>query len=94
MKRRLNDIFSISRNERIALICIMLIITAILTYKAFSPTDKIETISVFQTEQNFLTAIDSVKTDTLPTKKRKRHKKKTKETTINTAASLKKTDTF
>ena len=94
MKRILNDIFSISRNERIALICIILIISAILTYKAFSPTDKIETISTFKTEQNFLTAIDSVKTDTLPTKKRKRNKNKTKETTINTAASLKKTDTF
>lgn len=94
MKKRLNDLFSVTRNERIALICFILIIAAILTYKAFSPTDKIENITRFPIEQNFQTAIDTVKIDTLPKKKKKRKRKITTKTTINTAASMKKTDTF
>lgn len=92
MKKRLNDIFSVSRNERIALICIIIIIAIILTYKAFSPTEKIEKISKFQTEQDFLSEIDTVKTDTLPAKNKK--KRKVTESVINTASSLKMTDTF
>ncbi len=92
MKKQFYDIFSISRNERIALICVIIVISIVLVYKAFLPPIGVEKTYDSKLEHEFLKAMESVKTDTVAVKKKRN--KKTKESAINTATSLKKVDTI
>ena len=90
MKKRLNDIFFVSRNERIGLICIIIIIGIILLYQAFKPTGLSNMPILNETEEEFQAHIKSIIIDTVPKEKRKRKKAKR---TIKTVSSLEKTST-
>lgn len=96
MKKRLNDIFAITRNERIGLVCIIILIAVTIAIKAFTSDDDGNPIRDYQaTETELKAALDSTKVDTLPRKTRKKKKPKVeKEIKILTASSLEKTETF
>ena len=93
MRKRLNDIFSVSRNERIGIICILLIIAIILAVKAFTPDKTVPEPSATAAEAELRTAVESAKIDTLPRKTRKRKTPKKESNRVLTASSLEKVDT-
>lgn len=72
MKKRLKEIFSISRNERIGLLCIIVIIGLILIIKCV-PSDNVPEQNINQASSLLKDQVDST---TVTNTKKKRAKKK------------------
>ena len=72
MKKRLKEIFSISRNERIGLLCIIVIIGIILIIKCV-PSDNVPEQNINQASSLLKDQVDST---TITNTKKKRAKKK------------------
>lgn len=88
MKSELKRIFSITRNERIGLVCITIIAVCIITFAMCSKEEHGTTIETPQSAIELATALDSAKTDTIPRKKRKKKDKNKKTKIIHTISSL------
>ncbi len=80
MKKWLNDIFSITRNERIGLISLIVIIGGILLFKALSPNDNGTPMLNEPIAKELMKSIKEAKTDTIEPKKRGKRKKSTNKT--------------
>lgn len=97
MKKRLNDIFSISRNERIGLLCLSIILLIVIAYTAFSSHIYENTEPIKQSTYDFQASIDSSRIDTITKKKKKKTKlkksKNSKHRTL-TATDLEETKTY
>ncbi len=92
---KLKELFDISRNERIGLICIIVLLIGILLLSFFTPPKEETTVDT-ELIKEMQTTINSVKTDTIKlTKKRTTTKtKKQEKIPILTVSSLEKTETF
>lgn len=92
---KLKELFDISRNERIGLICIIVLLIGILLLSFFTPPKEESTVDT-ELIKEMQTTIDSLKTDTIKlTKKRTITKtKKQEKIPILTVSSLEKTETF
>lgn len=84
MKKKLNEILSVSRNERIGLLCIALIIGTILLGKWLSTENNKVPLSPNSNQaiSELSSAIDSAKVDTIKRKKRSKIKEKKDEETL------------
>ena len=97
MKKRLNDIFSISRNERIGLICLALILAIVISYTALSSKKNVSPVLTQQAIENFRIKVDSSQVDTIKNKKRKKrakNQKSVKKSPTLTASALEEIETF
>ena len=72
MKKRLHDIFSTSRNERVGLIIIAVIVALFIGYTAFAPTKSELPATTQQLANEFQAAVDSSQVDTVKKKRKKR----------------------
>jgi len=99
VKKLLNEIFSISRNERIGLLCLIIILLIVIAYTAFSSHIYENTEYIKQTTYNFQASIDSSRIDTITKKKKKKKKTKLKKSENSkhhtlTATDLEETKTY
>lgn len=97
MKKLLNEIFSISRNERIGLLCLIIILLIVIAYTAFSSHISENTEYIKQTTYDFQASIDSSRIDTITKKKKKKTKLKKSENSKHhtlTATDLEETKTY
>ena len=97
MKKLLNEIFSISRNERIGLLCLIIILLIVIAYTAFSSHIYENTEYIKQTKYDFQASIDSSRIDTITKKKKKKTKLKKSENSKHhtlTATDLEETKTY
>lgn len=92
---KLKELFDISRNERIGLICIIVLLIGILLLSFFTPPKEESTVDT-ELIKEMQTTIDSVKTDTIKLSKKRTIKKTKKQEKfpILTVSSLEKTETF
>ena len=74
MKKRLHDIFSTSRNERVGLIIIAVIVALFIGHTAFAPTKSELPATTQQLANEFQAAVDSSQVDTVKKKRKKRKK--------------------
>lgn len=89
MKKKLKEIFSVSRNERIGLLFIIAIIGVIIAGKWLSgANEETKTLESDQAVMELANATDSVKTDTVKRKRAKKRKKSNKENTTLTVAHM------
>lgn len=97
MKKRLHDIFSTSRNERVGLIIIAVIVALFIGYTAFAPTKSELPATTQQLANEFQAAVDSSQVDTVKKKRKKRAKAPKKASPKHptlTASTLEETETF
>lgn len=97
MKKLLNEIFSISRNERIGLLCLIIILLIVIAYTAFLSHIYENTEYIKQTTYDFQASIDSSRIDTITKKKKKKTKLKKSENSKHhtlTATDLEETKTY
>lgn len=92
---KLKELFDISRNERIGLICIIVLLIGILLLSFFTPPKEESTVDT-ELIKEMQTTINSVKTDTIKLSKKRTIKKTKKQEKfpILTVSSLEKTETF
>lgn len=92
---KLKELFDISRNERIGLICIIVLLIGILLLSFFTPPKEESTVDT-ELIKEMQTTIDSVKTDTIKLSKKRTIKKTKKQEKfpILTVSSLEKNETF
>lgn len=89
----MKKLFEISRNERIGLMCLIIILTVFLIVSVFSPTQNSYSTITNEEVVNILDSITSEKTDTIKQAKKKKKKTKEKSPTL-TISSLKEVETF
>lgn len=89
---KIKELLEISRNERIGLICIIILLIGILLLSFFTPPKEESTVDA-ELIKEMHTTIDSVKTDTIKLIKKRKTKKQEK-IPILTVSSLEKTETF
>ncbi len=86
----IKKLFEISRNERIGLMCLFVVLTIFLIVSAFFPIQNSNSRITNEQIVNIIDSITSEKTDTI-----KKKKKKTKEKSPTlTISSLKEVETF
>lgn len=89
MKKKLKEILSISRNERIGMLFIIAIIGAIIAGKWLSGVNEdTKTLESNQAVVELASATDSVKTDTIKRKRAKKRKNNNKENATLTVAHM------
>lgn len=96
MKNKLKEILSITRNERIGLLCLIVLIGIILLARVLCSDNGSKPLPV--SNKNFtelsILEIDSVRIDTIKKKKRKKKKTDTSPKEILTISSMKEVETF
>lgn len=93
MKKRIHDLFAISRNERIGLICFFIVMATIIGIVAFKPQQEKPTANTEQLALELQETLNSSTVDTIKTKKRQAKSKKVKHRTL-TVKDLEDTKTF
>ena len=93
MKKRIHDLFALSRNERIVLICFFIVLATIIGIVAFKPQQEESTANTEQLALELQETLNSSTVDTIKTKKRQAKSKKVKHRTL-TVKDLEDTKTF
>ena len=94
MKKNLHDIFSISRNERIGLICLTIILAIVIGYTAFSPNKYESSVPPQELATEFTIISDSSRVDSIKQRRRDKAKKPVQKHTTLTASALEEVETF
>lgn len=95
--KKLKEFLEISRNERIGLICVIVLVIVIMLFSVFSPNEGKPATNTEQLVTEMHNNIDSIKIDTIKLiKKRKSKKKKQEKEKLPTltVSSMEKTETF
>lgn len=76
MKKRLSDIFYLTRNERIGIICLIVVLGCVIAYKVLSPSVYNKPVLNEAIAQELISEIENAKVDTIkiPKKERQRNK--------------------